>query len=230
MSNRKIKYQRFALRLLMLFPLLLMENCQVISHLFHKQPEPVEEEYCDEETERYYDSLNRLQSIQWHDSCELVLQAEWDSILRAMSDTVSQVDFVSLLADSIIDYASKFMGVPYVHGGNGPKTFDCSGFTSFVFRHFGYKLQRTVLGQLNDGWKVIDDTKELRRGDLVFFGGRRSPTRMGHVAIVVDNDVENEDFTFIHATLNKGITISSIKEKYYKIRYMTACRILPEKL
>ena len=214
----------------MLLPLLLMENCSVISHLFHIQPAEEEEEYCEENAQQYYDSLNMLQAIQWHDSCELVLQAEWDSILRAMSDTVTKVDFVSLLADSIIDYASKYMGVPYVHGGNGPKSFDCSGFTLFVFKHFGYKLQRTVVGQLNDGWKIIENTADLRRGDLVFFGGRKVPTRMGHVAIVVDNDVENEDFTFIHATLNKGITISSIKETYYKIRYMTACRILPEEL
>lgn len=226
MWNNKIKYQRFALWLLLLFPLVFMENCSVLSRLFLG---PEEEEICDEEAIQYYDSLNRLKSIQWHDSCELVLQAEWDSILRARSDSAVTMDFVSLLADSIIDYARRFMGVPYVHGGNGPKSFDCSGFTLFVFKHFGYKLKRTVQGQLADGWKIIDNTADLRRGDLVFFGGRKVPTRMGHVAILVDNDVENQDFTFIHATLNKGITISSIKEKYYKIRYMTACRILPEK-
>ena len=135
---------------------------------------------------------------------------------------------MNLLADSIIDYAKKFTGVPYQSGGNGPKIFDCSGFTLFVFKHFGYSLKRTVVGQLHDGWKEIDNTSELRRGDLVFYGARRDPQRMGHVAIVVDNYPEEHYFTFIHATVKLGVTISKSDEKYYRIRYMTACRILPE--
>lgn len=180
------------------------------------------------EMARYFDSVKKVEYEHFYDSCELVLQAEWDSIMRSMVDTVGVNDFVMALADSIIEYAKEFMHVPYVHGGNGPNCFDCSGFTKFVFKKFGYNLQRTVPGQLSDGWKVITKRDELRRGDLAFFGGRAVPTRMGHVAIIVDNDPETHRFTFIHATLNEGITISASDEKYYKIRYMTACRILPE--
>ena len=106
--------------------------------------------------------------------------------------------------------------------------FDCSGFTLFVFKHFGYSLKRTVLGQLQDGWKEIDNPDELRRGDLVFYGARRNPQKLGHVAIVVDSYPEEHYFTFIHATVKLGVTISNSTEKYYRIRYLTACRILPE--
>ena len=206
-----------------------LENCKLLP-FFKPEVEPYEE-IC-EETEvdieavnRYYDSLRMVESQRFHDSCEFVLQNEWDSMMRSMEPEVS---FSELLADSIIEYAKTFKGVPYKHGGNGPKIFDCSGFTLYVFRHFGYKLKRTVLGQLQDGWKEIDDQADLRRGDLVFYGARRDPKRLGHVAIVVDNYPEEQYFTFIHATVKLGVTISKSNEKYYRIRYLTACRILPE--
>ena len=215
--------------------LLLMGGCKILENckwlpFFKPEVEPYEE-ICDEtevnmeELNRYYDSLRMVESQRFHDSCEFVLQNEWDSVLRTLEPEVS---FIDLLADSIIDYAKQFRGVPYKSGGNGPKNFDCSGFTLFVFKHFGYSLKRTVIGQLHDGWKEIDDPAELRRGDLVFYGARRNPQKLGHVAIVVDSYPDEHYFTFIHATVKLGVTISNSTEKYYRIRYMTACRILPE--
>lgn len=192
------------------------------------------EEICDDEeapaydSQRFYDSLQLAEYHRHYDSCEMVLQAEWDSIMRVMIDSLGEARFAEVMADSIIAYASEFMHTPYRYGGNGPKAFDCSGFTRYVFRRFGFDLKRSVVGQLDDGRKRIDDTAELRRGDLVFFGGRRNPKRMGHVAIVVDIDPDSHVFTFIHSTIKKGVIISASNEKYYRIRYMTACRILPD--
>ena len=185
----------------------------------------------------YYDTLSLMEEIRFLDSCEQVFMQEKDSILKMdsvfsvesiekMLDDSETVFLSQNLADSIIDYAKRFMKVPYVPGGNGPDRFDCSGFTSFVFRHFGISLPRTVNGQLDIG-EVIMDPKQLRRGDLVFFGSRRVVNRLGHVAIVVDNDVEKHRFTFIHATVKLGVVISTSTETYYKLRYLTACRILP---
>lgn len=229
---------KYRLRILLTFfvvSLMMMGGCKVLESckwlpFFKPEVEPYEE-ICEEtevdmaEVARYYDSLRMEESQRFHDSCEFVLQQEWDSILRTMKPEMS---FSTLLADSIIEYAKTFKGVPYKHGGNGPKIFDCSGFTLYVFRHFGYSLKRTVVGQLHDGWKEIDEPSELRRGDLVFYGARRDPRRMGHVGIVVDNYPDEQYFTFIHATVKLGVTISKSNEKYYRIRYMTACRILPE--
>lgn len=212
----------------MLFmPMLFLGSCKLISFF---QPEIYEDiceetEFDKEALDRYYDSLRMLESQHFHDSCEWVLQAEWDSVLRMVSPTVS---FSELLADSIVEYAMTFLGVPYVHGGNGPTKFDCSGFTRYVFRRYGYSLTRTATGQLHDGWKEIKNTTDLRRGDLVFFGGRRNVHQLGHVAIVVDNYPDEHYFTFIHATVKRGVMVSKSDEKYYKIRYLTACRILPE--
>ena len=228
MTWNRPKY-RLGFRGAVFFALLsLFGGCKLLDYF-----KPVEDVCEEPEVEvvdmgRFYDSLQMLEHRRHFDSCEMVLQAEWDSILKAEDDTVMMDHFAELLADSIIAYAREFMNVPYRSGGNGPKVFDCSGFTKYVFMKFGYRLKRTVVGQLEDGWKRIDDTAELRRGDLVFFGGRRNPTVMGHVAIVVDNRPQEKRFFFIHATLKKGVIISASNEKYYRIRYMTACRILPE--
>ncbi len=44
------------------------------------------------------------------------------------------------LVDELLDYARTFIGTPYLWGASGPNQFDCSGFTSYVFREFGYNL------------------------------------------------------------------------------------------
>ena len=228
MLEKHPKY-RLSFRLaLLVVPLLLLGGCRWFSYIMPKEEVCEETEFETDNLECYYDSLQLVEYRRLYDSCEMVLQAEWDSIVKAMADSVGMAKLKDAFADSIIAYASEYMNVPYRHGGNGPKVFDCSGFTKFVFKRFGYDLKRSVVGQLNDGWKRIDDTSELRRGDLVFFGGRKNPKKMGHVAIVVDNDQVEHVFTFIHATLKKGVIISASDEKYYRIRYMTACRILPE--
>ncbi len=81
-------------------------------------------------------------------------------------------------SNSIIAYASTFQGVPYVYGGNGPSSFDCAGFTCYVFAHFGISLPRVASDQQNVGTYVSRD--QLQPGDLVFFG---SPAH--HVGIYV---------------------------------------------
>jgi len=89
-------------------------------------------------------------------------------------------------SNSIVAYAYNFMGRPYVYGGNGPSSFDCSGFTSYVFAHFGISLPRVASSQQGVGTAVSSDN--LQPGDLVFFG---SPAH--HVGIYVG------DGCYIHA-------------------------------
>lgn len=125
----------------------------------------------------------------------------------------------------ILDYASKFQGTRYRLGASGPNRFDCSGFTSFVFAKFGYKLNRTSGGQVENG-KIIAKN-ELQPGDLVFFNGRRAGgSRIGHVGIVTAADNENETFEFIHASCSQGVVVSKSTEAYYDKRYVKACRVI----
>lgn len=127
----------------------------------------------------------------------------------------------------MLDYASKFKGVRYRTGAMGPNRFDCSGFTSYVFAHFGYKLDRTSSQQAQSG-KVVAKN-ELQPGDLVFFNGRRAGgSRVGHVGIVTKADNENETFEFIHASCSQGVVVSKSTEAYYDRRYVKACRMIEE--
>ena len=82
----------------------------------------------------------------------------------------------------IVNYAKRFLGTPYVWGGTTPAGFDCSGFTSYVYRNAaGISIPRTSGSQANVG-QYIGSKGSLQPGDLVFFG---SPTR--HVGIYVGN-------------------------------------------
>lgn len=125
--------------------------------------------------------------------------------------------------EEILNYAYQFRGVPYRHGMSSPKGFDCSGFTSYVFKRFGISLDRRSCAQINDGKRVTRD--DLKPGDLVFFNGRARGHRIGHVGIVTQVNDDNT-FKFIHAACRTGITVSNSTETYYRQRYMGACRVV----
>ena len=83
---------------------------------------------------------------------------------------------VSGNGSSVVAYAKQFIGTKYTYGGSSPSTgFDCSGFTSYVFRNFGVSLPRTSGGQSGAGTPV--SRSNLAAGDLVIYSG--------HVAIYV---------------------------------------------
>lgn len=67
---------------------------------------------------------------------------------------------------SIVSVAYRYLGAPYVRGGSGPRVFDCSGLTSYVYRQVGISLPRTARGQQ----AAIPRTSHPVPGDLVFFG------------------------------------------------------------
>ena len=131
------------------------------------------------------------------------------------------------LADELLDYAKTFLGVPYRLGASGPKRFDCSGFTSYVFREFGYDLPHNSQAQFKES-RPVEGFGDLRKGDLVFFGARGSIRNIGHVGIVVDVDLEHGSFRFIHASTSNGVEIQRSTQPYFMMRYMGAGRILPE--
>lgn len=129
----------------------------------------------------------------------------------------------SVTGDDILDTAEKYMGTPYCMGATGPTRFDCSGFTSYVYKKMNIKLNRTSRDQYTQGISV--DKDEVRPGDLVFFGSRRSGRGVGHVGIVYSIE-DDGSFKFVHASCKHGVTISSINDKYYSRMYRGARRIL----
>jgi len=146
-----------------------------------------------------------------------------DSLFITESYTNIDSSCVAATIDSLLNFAHMYLGIPYRYGGKSEKGFDCSGFTSFVYKHFGFYLPPT-----SDGQAFYGDTigkNDLSRGDLVFFKGRNSKsTRIGHVGIVTE--VKDDDVLFIHSSSNKGIMITSTNSAYYLHRYVTARRLI----
>ncbi|WP_462412947.1 C40 family peptidase [Neobacillus sp. Marseille-QA0830] len=96
--------------------------------------------------------------------------AKTASVAASSAPTVAPVSAASPEAASkLIAYAKQFLGVPYVWGGSTPSGFDCSGFTSYVFRNaVGISLPRVSSSQQNFGTKI--PLSQVQPGDLVFRG------------------------------------------------------------
>lgn len=146
--------------------------------------------------------------------------------LPLSAQTSTSADSTSVTGHDIVKVAMKYIGVPYRSGRMNPKVgFDCSGFTTYVFKKENIQLTRSSRSQFTEGVEVSSCT-DLQKGDLVFFGGSRSSsTSIGHVGIVTDVNPSTGTFSFIHAS-RTGIRISSSDEPYYAKRYVGARRIL----
>lgn len=129
-----------------------------------------------------------------------------------------EVDTLSLAQGSnsdLISYAYNFIGKPYVWGADGPKSFDCSGFTKYVYNAFGVDLPHYTGSQIGKGSSVSKNN--LKQGDLIFFN---TDGPVSHVGIYVG------DGEFIHASSgSRKVIVSNLDKDYYASRYAGARRI-----
>lgn len=118
---------------------------------------------------------------------------------------------------NVVETAKKLLGCKYAYGATGPSSFDCSGFTSYVFRQHGISLSRTAAGQYSNG--VFVSREQLQPGDLVMFGS--SASNITHVGIYIGGG------QIIHAANTaRGVTIDTINSGYYNNRYVGARRVM----
>ncbi len=129
------------------------------------------------------------------------------------------------LADRIIEAAMLYIGSPYQYHAVGPNAFDCSGFTSFIFKQYGIGLPHASAEQAKTGRELDGLPSHLQKGDLVFFSGRRKSSTVGHVGIFIEATDGGKSFRFIHAARG-GVMVSELKEDYYASRYLGASRVL----
>ena len=122
--------------------------------------------------------------------------------------------------DKVISMAKSLLGKPYVWGAEGPSSFDCSGFTYYVFKNAAnISLPRVSKDQSTYGTYV--SKSNLRVGDLIFFDTDGSNDgNVSHVGIYLGN---NE---FIHASSAKGKVVISQMTSYYTGAYVNARRVL----
>lgn len=84
---------------------------------------------------------------------------------------------------AVIEVAKSRIGAPYVYGATGPDSFDCSGFTSWVYRQVGISLPRTAQEQWASAGSRVSYA-DAQPGDLLAWAGDRSaPSYVTHIAI-----------------------------------------------
>lgn len=124
------------------------------------------------------------------------------------------------IGEVVIDFAAMQLGKPYQFGATGPKSFDCSGFTWYVWSKHGYDLPRSSVDQSLNVQRI--KLHQAKKGDLLFFG--RNEKTISHVGIVVSD--KNEPLRMIHASSSIGISYVTISEvEYWKNRLQFAGRV-----
>lgn len=121
-----------------------------------------------------------------------------------------------LIRQALLDEHKRWVGTPYVLGGESLRGIDCSALVQQVFDEaFAVELPRTTSGQVLEGQHIARD--ELNPGDLVFF---RPPGPYRHVGVYVGEG------RFLHASSSQGVILSRLDNVYWNRYYWQARRPL----
>jgi cell wall-associated NlpC family hydrolase len=118
--------------------------------------------------------------------------------------------------DKLFAAVDRLIGTPYRFGGDSERGIDCSAFTRRVYRSQSVELPRNSREQARVSTRV--EYSSVRTGDLIFFDTSINGN-ISHVGLYLGNGV------FSHASSSKGVTKSSLKEKYYVKRFVKGGRI-----
>ena len=122
------------------------------------------------------------------------------------------------IKNQIVEVSKKYIGVPYLWGGETPKGFDCSGFTKYVFRAVGITINRTACAQLAN--TVIVAKEDLQPGDLVILSNTGGRGFASHTGIYLGNG------KLIHSGSSKGVVIVDLDSSYFTQHFQCARRVV----
>jgi cell wall-associated NlpC family hydrolase len=150
------------------------------------------------------------------------LDGDYKDVVVAMMKYGDSVDAIAssaepTLADKIIRTAKKYLGVPYLYGGEDPTGFDCSGYMQYAFSAHGVTIPRTSGSQSQYGNAV--SRSDLEPGDLLFFDTTGNG-QVNHVGLYIG------DGYFIHASTKRGMEIADLYDGYWLYHYLNARRVL----
>jgi len=133
----------------------------------------------------------------------------------------------SAIPDSLVAFGKSLVGTPYLYASSDPANgFDCSGFITYVFNHFGIAVPRSSVDFTDMGIEIPTDFASP--GDLILFTGTDSTIRIvGHMGIVESN--ERGNLLFLHSTSGKayGVVISPLNG-HYETRFVKVIRVFPQ--
>ena len=124
---------------------------------------------------------------------------------------------IGTLSTKLAATAKQYLGHRYISGGASPSGFDCSGFTSYVYKQHGITLPRASTSQAYVGNKL--NKADLLPGDLLIFSNtyKAGPS---HTGIYLGNG------QFIHAsTSTTGVIISDLNSTYYTSKFTYGRRL-----
>ena len=125
-------------------------------------------------------------------------------------------------SERVLNLAKSLEGKKYRTGGNGPNTFDCSGYVAYILKANGVSTPRTSSEMSKySAWDKIESRSDLKKGDLVFFASPGKTSGVGHVGIYLGGS------RFIHCSSGRayGVTVSSFSSGSYNSRYQFGRRI-----
>ncbi len=128
---------------------------------------------------------------------------------------------VSSNAAAIADIALSQVGKPYLLGGNGPASYDCSGLAYYAMINAGYSVSRlsSAAYSTQSAWVSVTGTAALQKGDLLFFRSDTS-ANISHMGIYTANN------QFVHASSGQGkVIVSSLDNSYWARNYVHARRV-----
>ena len=165
---------------------------------------------------RNYKEANRYLKTEWLTAEQL---AEMNKAAMEQATTSEAGQLVQMA----LSYVKK--NTPYVFGATGPNAFDCSGFTSYLYRQAGHPINRTAQQQTKNGVEIKTRKvtfEYLRPGDLLFFASTYSSSdRITHVGIYMGNN------QMVHAANStRGVTVDSLLSGYYYNHFDSARRVL----
>ncbi len=121
----------------------------------------------------------------------------------------------STSVNKLYRHYNQWRGTPYKYGGLSRGGVDCSGFVHQSYKSvFNISLPRSTKDQINKGKRVY--INELKTGDLVFF---KTGYKTRHVGIYIEGG------KFMHASTSRGVTLSDVRNGYWRDHYWQARRL-----
>lgn len=182
---------------------------------------------CNSPTEKHYIPSKSIKEDQ-----NTISAANADTIIPEKAPAWNYADSLEtqyintgkIKSGQVVDYAETLKGVTYKYGSIDPRQgFDCSGFITYVFNHFGISVPRSTKDFTSVEREI--SLNKTKRGDIILFTGTDSTIRVvGHMGIITNR--EGQNLEFIHSTSGKafGVTTTPLN-KYYQGRFVKAIRI-----